>query len=87
MGSLDENTSSIARVGFAATGSAMLHIGQHGERILYQFVGLDAIQIGHQPRTTGVFFQLRNVQTLVGLLHMQNCCLISKKYSLCAART
>ena len=80
MRSLDDDTGTIPGIGFTTTSSAVLHIGQHGEGVLDQLMGFDAIEIGHQTRATRVFFQLRNVQTFIGLLHMQNCCLINKKY-------
>ena len=61
VGDLQEYARPIARIGLAATGAPMLHIGEHGEGVLDQLMGLVAVQISDEARTTGVFFELGHI--------------------------
>ena len=71
IGDLQEYARPIARIGLAATGAPVLHIGEHGQRILDQLVRLVAVQVGDEACTTGVFFELGHIQPLVGKLLLQ----------------
>ncbi len=62
---LNEDTSPVTRVGFTAAGSTVPEVIKNSERLLNDFVGFLALDVGHKTDAAGIVFKLRVVQALL----------------------
>ena len=61
---LHQNARAVARIHFAAAGSAMVQIHQNRQRLLDDFMRAFAFHLTHEPDATSVVFELRVIKAL-----------------------
>ena len=61
MGYLNHDTGTVARLVVGALGTAVLHVLQHPQRLIHQFVALAAMDICDHSHTAGVVLHVVSV--------------------------
>ena len=66
MGHLQQHAGTVAGIGFATAGAAMVEVDQDLQALLNQVMGLAPLDVRHEPDAAGLVFKLRIIEPLLG---------------------